>query len=289
MAERAVHLLLGDRRHDLSRRPLVVAVLNRTRDSFYDGGRHLALDALLARAETLVSDGADVLEVGARPGGVGVAPVSPAEERDLVAASVEALRARFDVPVGVDTTRALVARAAFAHGAVLGNDMSGFRDPDYLPAAVDAGAAVVATHCRLPPGVPDPQPQYDDVVADVVSALAALVTRATAAGLPGESVVVDPGLDLGKTWQQSLALLAATGAVAELGHPVLLAASNKIFLGRLLGLGKDDRTVATAAACTAGVLGGARLLRVHDAAVGTQVATLTEALLAARDDGACRA
>jgi dihydropteroate synthase len=274
-----VHLRLGHACHDLSFRALVVGVLNRTHDSFHDGGRFLSLDAVLRQADQLVTDGADVLEVGCRPGGVGVRPVSADQECVLVTSTVEALHDRFDVPVAVDTTRAVVARAAFASGAVLGNDMSGFRDPEYLPTVVQAGAAVVATHCRLPPGVPDPDPHYDDVVGDVASALVTLARRATRAGLPPESVVLDPGLDLGKTSQQSVALLAAVDVVAALGHPVLLAVSNKIFLSRLLGLDQGERTVATAAACMAGVLHGARLLRVHDAALGRQVAALAEALL----------
>jgi hypothetical protein len=160
-------LQLGDRRFDVTERPVVVGVLNRTRDSFFDRGAYFRLDRLLARAEQLVADGADVLEVGARPGGVGVAEVSPAEERDLAAETLAALRARFDLPLAVDTTRAAVAHAAFAEGAVLGNDMSGFLDTGYLPAAAAAGAAVVATHIRKPPGIPDPDPVYANLLGEV--------------------------------------------------------------------------------------------------------------------------
>src|SRR3954470_8060233 len=147
-------LQLGHRRFDVTDRPGVIGILNRTKDSFSDRGAYYDLDRLLSRAEQLVADGADVLEVGARPGGVGVADVPPDEERDLAAGTVAALRSRFDVPLGVDTTRAAVAQAAFAEGAVLGNDMSGFRDPGYLAAAARAGATVVATHIRRPPASP---------------------------------------------------------------------------------------------------------------------------------------
>jgi dihydropteroate synthase len=197
---------------------------------------------------------------------------------------VTCLRDRFDVPVAVDTTRAIVAAEAFRCGAVLGNDMSGFREPDYLPAAAAAGASVVATHIRLPPGVPDPDPVYADVVEDVLDALRALADRAVAAGVPAEGVVLDPGLDLGKTWQQSVQLLAAFDLFAGLGHPLLCAASHKIFLGRLLGLATADRHEATVAACTAAALRGARLLRVHEAAGARQAADLVAALLEA-DEG----
>jgi len=273
-----VVLDLGGRRFDLTRRALVIGVLNRTRDSFHDRGAYFELDALLSRAEELVADGAHVLEVGARPGGVGVMEVSEAEETALAVESIEKLRARFDVPIAVDTQRAAVAAAAFGVGAVLGNDMSGFSDAGYLSAAAAAGAAVIATHIRLPPGVPDPDPVYGDVVEDVVAALMELATRARAAGIPADRIVLDPGYDLGKTWQQTLRLLAATPRFAQLGYPLLIAVSNKIFLARTLGLDGDDRGTATVIACEYGVAHGGRVLRVHDAQAGRQVADLIGAL-----------
>jgi dihydropteroate synthase len=216
-------LQLGSRRFDVTERPVVVGVLNRTRDSFFDRGAYYELDRLVVRAEQLVADGADVLEIGARPGGVGVADVPPREERDLAAGTLADLRSRFDVPLAVDTTRATVAEAAFAEGAVLGNDMSGFRDPGYLPAAAAAGAAVVATHIRRPPGVPDPDPVYADLLGEVCSRLPTLSRAAEAAGIDREHIVVDPGIDLGKSWQQSLHVLARLDDRASLGLPVLLA------------------------------------------------------------------
>ena len=171
-------LRMGPRRFDLAEHPVVVGILNRTRDSFSDRGAYYDLDRLLAHAEHLVTDGADVLEVGARPGGVGVIDVPPDEERDLAVGTLAALRSRFDVPLGVDTTRAAVADAAFAEGAVLGNDMSGFRDPGYLAAVARAGATVVATHIRRPPGVPDPDPVYDDLLGEVCGRLSELARAA---------------------------------------------------------------------------------------------------------------
>ena len=276
-----VSLRLGSVTLELTDRPLVMGILNRTRDSFYDGGQCFALDDLLRRAERLVADGADLLEVGARAAGVGARDIGEDEEAELVVETLAALRARLDAPLCVDTWRAPVAAAAFAAGAVLANDISGFSDPRYLPAAAAAGAAVVATHIRRAPQVPDPQPVYADVVTDVCDALRALVARAQDAGLPEEAIVVDPGLDLGKTWRQSLRLLAHLGAVAALGRPVLLAASHKIFLGRALGLPPQKRGPATVAACAFGMTLGARLLRVHDALGARHAAELFAALRAA--------
>jgi dihydropteroate synthase len=275
-------LRLGNRRFDVSERPMVIGILNRTRDSFFDRGAHFELDRLMARAEQLVADGADVLEVGARPGGVGVGDVPPDRERDLAAESLAELRARFDVPLGVDTSRATVARAAFAEGAVLGNDMSGFLDPGYLPAASEAGAAVVATHIRKPPGVPDPDPVYSDLLGEVCSRLSALARAAQEAGIDRERIVLDPGIDLGKSWQQSLRLLDGFADLAVLGLPLLVAVSNKIFLRRALGLEDAPLDVATAAACALGAMHGGCVVRVHDARIGRQAADLAYALRAAR-------
>jgi dihydropteroate synthase len=163
----AMHLRLGDQVVDVTDRALVVGILNRTTDSFYDKGAYFRLGALLDRAATLVDEGADILEVGARSGALGTRAVSEQEESELVAETIEHLAARFDIPIAVDTWRADVARIAFQAGAVLGNDMSGFSERRYLAEAAAAGATVVATHIRLRPQTPDPDPVYEDVVRDV--------------------------------------------------------------------------------------------------------------------------
>lgn len=140
---------------------------------------------------------------------------------------------------------------------------------------------MVATHIRLPPAVPDPV--YNNVAIEVENALCDLAGRALRSGIPAESILLDPGLDLGKTWQQSVRLLAAMERFARLGHPLLLGASNKIFLGRLLRLPLNERETASAAAATAGALGGCRVLRVHDVKGTRQAVDLVAAMLAERD------
>lgn len=275
-----MHLRLGDRRHDLTHRALVMGILNRTPDSFYDRGATFAFDAFLARAEQLVAEGADLLDVGGVKAGPGP-EVTEAEELDRVVPAVAALVARFDVPVSVDTWRASVATACYESGAVMGNDISGFADPDYLPAAATAGAAVVATHIRLAPRVRDPEPFYADVVATVAGFLADRAGRAMAAGVDDDRVVLDAGLDLGKTAAQSLDLLRASGALAGLGHPLLLSASNKTFLGVLFDREVADRRVPSLAAAALGVTLGCRLLRVHDVAGTCRVRDALAAVAAA--------
>jgi dihydropteroate synthase len=242
-----------------------MGIVNRTPDSFYDRGATFALDALLDRASTLVADGADLIDIGGVKAGPGP-EVTEAEELDRVIPAIEALRARIDVPLSVDTWRASVARAAYRAGAVLGNDISGFADPDYLSVAAAAGAAVVATHIRLAPRVRDPKPVYDDVLDAVRSFLVDRAARATAAGIAADHVVLDAGLDLGKTAEQSLTLLRGSAVLARLGHPLLLSASNKTFLGAILDLEIDHRGEASLAAAALGVSLGCRIVRVHDVA-----------------------
>jgi dihydropteroate synthase len=273
-----VQLRLGERRYDLRHRALVMGIVNRTPDSFYDKGVTFALDASLRRAEHLVAEGADIVDVGGIKAGPGP-EVSEAEELDRVVPAIAALAERIDVPLSVDTWRASVAAAAYEAGAVLGNDISGFADPGYLPAAAAAGASVVATHIRLGPRIPDPEPEYDDVVAAVVEFLADRSRRAAAAGLAPDQVVVDAGLDLGKTAAQSLALLRASDRLLALGHPVLLSASNKTFLGAALDLAIDQRGDASLAAAALGIARGCRILRVHDVDRTRQVRDALAAVL----------
>jgi len=279
----ATTLKLGDRTYDITDRALVMGILNRTPDSFYDRGATFALDDLVRRAELLVNGGADLLDIGGVKAGPGP-EVGEAEELDRVLPALEAVHARFDVPLSVDTWRASVARAAYAEGAVVGNDISGFADPDYLAAAAEAGATVVATHIRLAPRVPDPEPVYGDVVADVRDFLLDRADRAVGAGIAPERVVLDAGLDLGKTADQSLTLLRASDRLAGLGYPLLLSASNKTFLGKVLDLEIGERREASLAATALGVGLGCRVVRVHDVAGSRRVCDALAAVVRAGRD-----
>jgi dihydropteroate synthase len=258
-----------------------MGILNRTPDSFYDQGATFALDLTLRRAEALVADGADILDVGGVKAGPGPA-VSEEEELDRVVPAVEALVKRFDVPVSADTWNARVLAAACAAGAVVGNDISGFGDPDYLATAARVGASVVATHIRLAPRVRDPEPHYDDLVDDVAAFLVERAERARAAGLAPDQIVLDAGLDLGKTAAQSAVLLRESDRLAALGYPLLLSASNKTFLGVLLDLDVDARRAPSMAATAYGLSHGCRIVRVHDVAGTVRVVRLVERILEAK-------
>jgi dihydropteroate synthase len=208
--------------------------------------------------------------------------VGETEELDRLMPAVEGLVARFDLPISVDTWRASVAAEAFRAGAVLGNDISGFADPKYLDVAAAAGASVVATHIRLAPRVPDPEPIYRDLVSDVSAFLTDRAERAVAAGIPPSRVLVDAGLDLGKTASQSLELLRASSTLASLGYPLLLSASNKTFLGGILGLEINERREATAAAHALGITLGCRVVRAHDVRGTCRVRDMLAAIMEAR-------
>lgn len=257
-----------------------MGILNRTPDSFYDQGATFGLDALLRRAETLATDGADLLDVGGVKAGPGP-DVSESEELDRVVPTIEALVQRLGLPVSVDTWRATVLDEACRVGAVVGNDISGFGDPDYLAVAAKHDASVVATHIRLQPRVPDPAPVYEDLLTDVRTFLVDRASRAEAAGLAREQISIDAGLDLGKTAVMSAILLRESDELASSGFALLLSASNKRFLGELLGLDVDDRRDASLAAVAYGVAHGARIVRVHDVAGTVRMCRTIEAVLAA--------
>lgn len=256
-----------------------MGVLNRTPDSFFDKGATFELDALLGRAEQLVAEGADILDVGGVKAGPGP-EVSEAEELDRVVPAVEALAERHDVPISADTWRASVLEAACRAGAVVGNDISGFADPKYPEVAAAHGASVVATHIRMRPRVPDPEPHYDDLVAEVCGFLVDRARRAEAVGIPRDRILLDAGLDLGKTAAQSAVLLRESPRLAALGYTLLLSASNKPFVGALLDLPVDDRREPSLATVAYGVMRGCRVVRVHEVRGSVRVVRMLEALLA---------
>jgi len=274
---------LGEQVVDVTHRALVMGILNRTKDSFFAPAATFDLDAFLARAEQLVRDGADLLDVGGVKAGPGE-EVGETEELERVVPAVEELRRRFDTPISVDTWRASVAEACFGVGAVIGNDISGFADDNYLPVAARAGATVVATHIRLRPRVADPNPQYDDVTASVKEFLLERRDRALAAGVAPDRIILDAGMDLGKSAGQSLQLLRDSAEFAALGYPFLLSASNKTFLGVMFDLPVTERREPTLAASALGITAGCRILRVHDVAGTVRVRDAVQRLLEVRGE-----
>ncbi len=256
-------LKLGDFQFDLEERSLVMGILNRTRDSFFDRGAYFELDDFLRRAEQLVHEGADILDIGGVKAGPGP-EVSEEEELERVIPAVKLLRDRFDIPLSVDTWNTRVIGEAMKAGAVLGNDISGFGSPGYLENVARYSGAVVATHIRLVPRLADPNPVYHDLKSEVRNFLVERVRMALDAGIARESIIVDAGFDLGKTTAQSMELLLATDQLCELGYPVLISASNKGFVGEVLGKAINERRFGSLSAAAIGAAKGAKVFRVHD-------------------------
>ena len=270
---------LGTTRFDITTRALVMGILNRTPDSFYDGGQYWAFDEFLTKAEQLVDEGADFLDVGGSKAGPGP-EVTVQEEMDRVVPAVQALRARFDLPISVDTFRASVLDESCMAGACIGNDISGFADPAFLAVAARHEASVVATHVRVGPRIPDPEPVYPDGVRiEVTEFLRRRGEQALAAGIPRERIMIDAGLDLGKTPAMSTELLHHSDDLVELGFPVFLSASNKGFLGELAGTDVDDRREVTFGAHALGIALGCRILRAHDVKGNRRLADTMSAVL----------
>ena len=263
----------------VTRRAVVMGVLNVTPDSFSDGGKFLDSAAAVAHARRLVEEGADVLDVGAestRPGSSGVPPGEQIRRlADVLPAVVD-----LGLPVSIDTTSAAVAAFALDAGAVIVNDVSAGRaDGDLLPLAAQRGAAVVLMHMLGAPRDMQTDPRYDDVVAEVRTFLARRIDAALDAGVPGQRIIVDPGIGFGKTVEHNLALLAGTADLASLGRPVLVGPSRKRFLGVLTGQTRpEDRVIGTVAACLAACARGATIFRVHDVAALVQALAVWRAV-----------
>ncbi|MET0403429.1 MAG: dihydropteroate synthase [Cystobacter sp.] len=281
-------LTLGGRTFPFGARTYVMGVVNVTPDSFSDGGRFLRADDAVAHALRLAEAGADVLDLGAETTRPGSQPVAASEQLARLMPVLEGLRARTDVPLSVDTTRAEVAREALRAGAVLVNDISGFRfDPALARVTAEAGAACCLMHIQGTPETMQHAPRYADVVDEVLDFLDESVARALAAGIPRERILVDPGIGFGKTLGHNLFLLRRLGELRVLGLPLLVGTSRKGFLGTLTG-GRpvEQRLAATLGSVAAlAARGDADFVRVHDVAEARDALAVVEALRGALSGG----
>ena len=272
---------IGARSFDFDRQVAVMAIVNRTPDSFFDRGATLSLEAAVQRAFVAVEAGADWVDVGGVPFGRGPA-VSLQQELDRVVPVVEAIHAASDVVISVDTFNAEVARQSIAAGAAVINDTSGLWDAD-MPAVIAASdATLVLTHSLAPPRSEPPNPQYTDVTAEVIAFLEHRVAMATDAGIPRERLIVDPGHDLNKNTHHSLELTGRLEEVVALGLPTLVAVSNKDFIGETLDAERGDRLEGSIAAAVFCIVKGARIVRMHNVPAAVAAVRMTEAMLGFR-------
>ncbi len=277
----------GRRTFDFSREIAVMAIINRTPDSFYDRGATFALDAALAAADRALAEGADWLDIGGVKAGPGP-QVSEVEELDRILPLVEALRPRTDAVISVDTYRSGVARRVLAAGADAINDPSGLHDPKLAEVTGEAGAGLVVVHTGGPPRTRPHRPAYHDVVAEVSAFLAARAEQARRAGVAAERIVVDPGHDFHKNTYHSLELTRRLRELTTLGYPVLVALSNKDFIGETLAAPLEERVEGSLAAAVVSVLNGASIVRVHAVAPTVRAMRMTEAIRGRRPPAIAR-
>ncbi|TDN45364.1 dihydropteroate synthase [Curtobacterium flaccumfaciens] len=270
---------IGRRTFDFDHRIAVMAIVNRTPDSFHDRGATFALDRAVEAAVRAADQGADWVDIG----GVKFAPgpeLPAAEEIDRVVPVVRQLAQESDVTISVDTFRPEVAAAAIAAGASVVNDTTGLSDPRMAAVVADSDATIVITHSLAEPRRPlAAPPQYDDVTASVVGFLRDRVDRALAAGIPESRVIVDPGHDLNKNTVHTLELTRRLPEVVALGYPVLAAVSNKDFVGESLGRPRGERLAGSLAVATVSAMLGARIVRMHDVAESVDAMRMVEATL----------
>jgi dihydropteroate synthase len=264
-------------------RALVMAIVNRTPDSFYDRGAAFDDDAALARVDAAVAEGADIVDIGGVKAGPGAA-VDVAEEVRRVVPFVAAVRERYpDVVISVDTWRGEVGRLAVAEGADLLNDTWAGHDPTLGEVAADTGAGIVCSHTGG--SVPRLRPhrvRYTDVVADVVAEVTGQAEKLVALGVPREGILVDPTHDFGKNTFHGLALLRRCDELVATGWPVLMALSNKDFVGEALGVALHERLEGTLAATALAAAAGARVFRAHEVAATRRTVDMVAAITGAR-------
>jgi len=272
-----------------SDRTAVMGVLNVTPDSFHDGGRHADLDDAVAGAERMVDAGVDIVDVGGESTRPGADPVPVAEEIERVVPTIEAIQSvpavgSGDVLVSVDTRKPAVAEAALDAGADIINDVTGLEDPEMRSVVADADCPVIVMHSLDAPVDPDADPEYDDVVGEVVDALRERLAMADTAGIDRDRVIVDPGLGFGKSPAEDFELLARCGEFAALGCPVLVGHSHKSLYGAV-GREADDREHATVAGSALAADRGADIVRVHDVAENRAAVDVAAAVNGALRDG----
>lgn len=245
-------------------RPWIMGILNVTPDSFSDGGRLGSVEQAVDAAASMLAAGADMLDVGGESTRPGASPVSEHEELDRVVPVLEALSARFDCPLSVDTSTPAVMSRAVNAGACLINDVRALTRPGAVEAAAASGAAVCVMHMRGEPGDMAGRTDYHDVVAEVIDYLVERLRSLKAAGISSERVLVDPGFGFAKTCEQNFTLLRRLREFDRLEAPLLVGMSRKRMIGEATGQRVDRRAVGSAAAALLAVERGAKVLRVHD-------------------------
>lgn len=257
----------------------IMGILNVTPDSFSDGGRWTSEAGLDARIDQLLTEGADIIDVGGESTRPFADPVGVEEELARVLPAIRAIRARSTIPISIDTTKAMVAREALAAGATMVNDVSALRhDPEMIEVIRSVDVPVIIMHMQGSPGDMQVAPRYGEVVPEITSFLTGRIEWLASRGIGLDRIIVDPGIGFGKTLEHNLSILRNIRAFKQLGCPVLIGHSRKAFLGQLLDVPPAERDWPTAMVSAYCVQRGANILRVHDVRSTAQALQLARAL-----------
>lgn len=273
-------LIIRERCFQWGQRTYLMGVLNVTPDSFSDGGEFNTTSAALAQAEALVAAGADIIDVGGQSTRPGAEQITQAEELDRVLTVLQVVRERISVPISVDTTRAAVAKASVEAGADIINDISGGTfDLDMLPTVASLDVPIILMHIRGTPLTMQQMTDYQDLMGEISSFLAKQIAAAIACGIDIEKIIIDPGIGFAKNYEQNLEIFRRLRSLKALNCPILVGASRKSFIGRILNQPEPKARVwGTAAACCAAIFNGADILRVHDVKEMRDVSLVADAL-----------
>jgi len=257
----------------------IMGILNVTPDSFSDGGRFDSLDAAKAQAEKLITDGADILDIGGESTRPYAEPVSVKKELARVVPVVKAVRSVSSIPISIDTSKAEVARQALAAGADIINDITALRnDHEMIDVIREHDGDVIIMHMQGTPRSMQDAPHYEDVVDDVISFLRQRIIFMTESGIDPARIIVDPGIGFGKALTHNLQLLKHVERFSSLGHPVLLGHSRKRFLGDITGLAAEDRDAVSAVVSALCAQKKISIIRVHDVAATKSALQVADAI-----------
>ncbi len=261
-------------------RTYLMGILNVTPDSFSDGGKFTKTTAALAQAQVMVEAGADIIDIGGQSTRPGAKQITPVEELERVLSVLELLRPEISIPISIDTTRSTVAQAALEIGADMVNDISGGTyDPEMFGVVAKLDVPIVLMHIRGTPETMQKQTDYQDFMGEIYDFLARQVALATAMGVNQEKIIVDPGIGFAKNYEQNLEIFRHLKLLTALKCPILVGASRKSFIGRILNQpDPQGRVWGTAAACCAAIFHGADILRIHDVREMRDVSLVADAL-----------
>lgn len=261
-------------------RTIIMGVLNVTPDSFSDGGQFIEPDVAIAHGEEIVKQGADIIDVGGESTRPFSDPVSPEDEMKRVRPVVEELLQRLDVPISIDTRRPDVAEEIVGMGAQMVNDVSGLRDEEMIATVAKLDVPVVIVHMLGTPKTMQEKPEYKDVMGEIIAYLRVQIDNAVKGGVDRDRIIVDPGIGFGKTVSHNLEIIRRLGELRCLGLPILIGASRKSFIGKILDLEVTDRVEGSVAAMVSGILNGANIVRVHDVEESRRAARIADSIVA---------